>query len=1071
MVKKALLLLSASLCLLNAANAQKSGCFTDQVNNKLREQHPEIAVYEAKMKAEILASFNKLDLSKLAKTTVDTSTTPTTYYVPLVFHIVHDYGSTEYITDDEVFNQVEEINRIFNHQNADTSQVIAPYRGFIPGTNKRYMGNAHIVFRLASIDPEGKPTHGITRRRSYLSNAGGDQAKYDVWPPQSYMNIWVIKAFDSSHQGAAAYAYKPATAAFLPQYDGIISFMGQPLNYDNTIAHELGHTLNLDHPWGGTNKPEVACGDDEVDDTPPTKGHQGNNCSNLAQIYDVACNFTNTQVGKINLSFFQDKINTANNSGINFKTTVNQVYIDTLHFYPTDSNAAYTIALKHNNTTLQTYSGFTIDNKNSMPFGSDFFSYNDAIVDNSTAGEGISFYTYDTCVIKSVNFFSKLPSAPQNPGRPYTIVLKHNGTVINTYSGLTGASGNDTAFVNFAIPTIDSVQGYSIEFAVNPGALKDTSIYYNYANRNYKNFIKINNDLPAGGGYYNFFYHWNVQLFNYKQVAPVHFFVGDMDTAASGKYSIVFTQNPGIKRDSSTGLIYQKSVPDVLEFTTDNTNLLYNNFYDWRVKYGYYKRYGSGQAGKYFGDTTISYVDYPDTVNAQNVMDYTYCSKMFTHLQGVRMRDALTSNIANRNNLGTNQNLYITGVRDSATNTLVARKDLDPIADFAIDGEIVKNAFVCKNSRNIPFVNRSWNDTVTKLDWTFPTNNPNTPTATNTGVVNYNTGQQIKFADTGWVSASLTATSTVNGVMTTNTVTKDRVAYIADDQAIPVAGYYQEFNAGGDVGMYPIFNYYKNDFKWEHSTGTGFYDNTSYKYAGYDKRTGPQAWTGTPAGDIDDFFTRAYDLSSFGNGPCNLSFLTAGAAVTAIPSEMNDVLEIAYSTNCGNNWTTFAKIGKGDLANNGTIPYEFYPTNQTQWKAQSISIPTAAKLNKVFFRFRYKPNVGVGYAGTGNNFFLDRISFNGYPTGVNTIAMDDKNFALAPNPTTGSTSVMIKNAKGLATINVTDVTGKLVYTTSSTLNGGLTSVEIPATAISVKGIYLVQVVTGNNKHTEKLIVY
>lgn len=1069
MVKKALLLLSASLCLLTATKAQKSGCITDEVNNKLKEKYPEIAVYEAKMKAEILASFNKLDLSQLAKTTTDTSTLPNIIYVPLVFHIVHDYGTDEYVTDNEVYNQVEEINKIFNHQNADTTEVIATYKGFIPGTNKRYMGNTRIVFRLASLDPDGNPTHGITRRRSHLSNAGGDQAKYDGWPPQSYMNIWVIKAFDRNHQSAAAYAYKPVTAAVLPQYDGIISFSGQSLNYDNTIAHELGHTINLDHPWGGTNEPEKACGDDEVDDTPPTKGHMGFNCLNLNHLYDTACTYTKTQVGKINLSFFQDRINTANNSGINFKTTINQVYIDTVHFYPRDSNAAYTIALKHGNTTLQTYSGFTNDNKNSLPFGSDFFSYNDAVVDNSTTGSGISFLTYDTCVIKSVNFYSKLPSAAPNPGRPYTIVLKHNGNVINSYSGLTGASGNDTAFVNFPIPTIDSTQGYVMEFSVNPGALKDTSVYYNYANRNYVNFIKIANDVT--NGYYNFFYHWNIQLFNYKQVAPVHFFVANMDTAASGKYSIVFTQNPGVKRDSSTGLIYQKTVPDVLEFTTDNTQSLYNNFYDWRVKYGYYKRYGPGQAGKYFGDPTISYVDYPDTVNAQNVMDYTYCSKMFTHLQGVRMRDALNSTIANRNNLGKDFNLYITGVKDSATNTLYPRKDLPAIADFAIDNETVKNAFVCKSARNIPFVNRSWNDTVNKLEWTFPTNSPSVPSATNTGNISYNTGVQVTFADTGWVSASLKATSDVYGVSTTNTITKDRMAYIADDQAISVAGYYQEFDPAGDVGMYPIFNYYKNDFKWEYTTSTGFYDNTSYKYAGYDKRVGSQTFTGTPAGDIDDFFTRAYNLSTFGNGQCNLSFVTAGATVTALPIEMNDSLEIAYSTNCGNTWTTFAKLGKADVANNGTIPYEFYPTSQSQWKAQSISVPTNAKLNKVFFRFRYRPNIGAGYAGTGNNFFLDRISFNSYPTGVNAVTMEDKNFALAPNPTTGSTSVMIKNAKGLANISVTDVTGKVVYRTATNLNGSLSTVEIPANVIAVKGIYLVQVVTGNTKHTEKLVVY
>jgi PKD repeat protein len=38
------------------------------------------------------------------------------------------------------------------------------------------------------------------------------------------------------------------------------------------MTHEVGHWFNLSHVWGSTNEPGVSCGDDEVDDTPITKG-------------------------------------------------------------------------------------------------------------------------------------------------------------------------------------------------------------------------------------------------------------------------------------------------------------------------------------------------------------------------------------------------------------------------------------------------------------------------------------------------------------------------------------------------------------------------------------------------------------------------------------------------------------------------------------------------------------------------------------------------------------------------------------------------------------------------------
>ena len=65
--------------------------------------------------------------------------------------------------------------------------------------------------------------------------------------------------------------------------------------------------------------------------------------------------------------------------------------------------------------------------------------------------------------------------------------------------------------------------------------------------------------------------------------------------------------------------------------------------------------------------------------NVQNYMEYSYCSRMFTVGQADRMRAALTSSVAQRNQLITASNLAITGVTNPAL----------CVADFDCDRTII----------------------------------------------------------------------------------------------------------------------------------------------------------------------------------------------------------------------------------------------------------------------------------------------------------------------------------------------------------------------------------------------
>ena len=197
------------------------------------------------------------------------------YVIPVVFHILHEYGS-ENIDDSQIYNSMEIINREYNSNDPDSVDVVPEFQALI--------GNGHITFKLAAIDPQGNCTNGIVHEYSHETRNGDRYSKLHQWDRSKYLNIWVIKV--SGLAGAAAYALKPASTdgnAFW--LDGIVAlhyYVGNTgtssISHETTISHEIAHYLNVDHVWGGTNDPQVQCGDDGVADTPRTGGHSPGNC-------------------------------------------------------------------------------------------------------------------------------------------------------------------------------------------------------------------------------------------------------------------------------------------------------------------------------------------------------------------------------------------------------------------------------------------------------------------------------------------------------------------------------------------------------------------------------------------------------------------------------------------------------------------------------------------------------------------------------------------------------------------------------------------------------------------------
>lgn len=184
--------------------------------------------------------------------------------IPVVIHVLFN-SAAQYISDAQVLSQIEVLNRDFRLLNTDKANV--------PAAFKNKAADARIMFCLAQVDPEGRPTTGILRRYTTLPSfrtiddmklkaKGGS----DAWDSKAYLNIWVCAMGGRS----LGYATPPGGD---PKKDGVVinfdvfgdrGTVRNDFNKGRTGTHEIAHWLGVKHIWG-----DADCGDDEIADTPP----------------------------------------------------------------------------------------------------------------------------------------------------------------------------------------------------------------------------------------------------------------------------------------------------------------------------------------------------------------------------------------------------------------------------------------------------------------------------------------------------------------------------------------------------------------------------------------------------------------------------------------------------------------------------------------------------------------------------------------------------------------------------------------------------------------------------------
>ena len=195
--------------------------------------------------------------------------------IPVVVHVVY-FNSTQNISDNQIFSQIQVLNEDFGRTNADASNT--------PSYWTSIAANTDIQYCLAVRDPNGAATTGIERRQigTNVSFSTNDNVKHystnglDAWDPTRYLNLWVCNLGG----GLLGYGEFPTNSVsntfglvmgyfcFGSNYTSYGSGFPLTASYDRgrTSTHEIGHCFNLIHIWGDDG---TGCnGSDLCSDTP-----------------------------------------------------------------------------------------------------------------------------------------------------------------------------------------------------------------------------------------------------------------------------------------------------------------------------------------------------------------------------------------------------------------------------------------------------------------------------------------------------------------------------------------------------------------------------------------------------------------------------------------------------------------------------------------------------------------------------------------------------------------------------------------------------------------------------------
>jgi hypothetical protein len=231
--------------------------------------------------------------------------------IPIVVHIIAADGcTTGAVSDQTVADQIAALNE--------------DYRA-APGTPGGAGVDSQIEFVLATTDPDGRPSTGITRdcNTAWYRDTGSNYWATLAWDPQRYVNVYVNSAGGS--RGYVPFLPADPAGAIGTGADRVVInqlAFGRPgpfppYDLGRTVTHEIGHYLGLFHTYfegcGVATAPDCYTTGDRLCDTAPNAtSHKGcptvNDCggvtapvTNYMELTNDACmtGFTAEQVQRM----------------------------------------------------------------------------------------------------------------------------------------------------------------------------------------------------------------------------------------------------------------------------------------------------------------------------------------------------------------------------------------------------------------------------------------------------------------------------------------------------------------------------------------------------------------------------------------------------------------------------------------------------------------------------------------------------------------------------------------------------------------------------------------------------
>jgi len=444
-----------------------------------------------------------------------------------------------------------------------------------------------------------------------------------------------------------------------------------------------------------------------------------------------------------------------------------------------------------------------------------------------------------------------------------------------------------------------------------------------------------------------------------------------------------------------------------------------------------------------------------DTIfeNYQNYMEYSYCSRMFTEGQNERMRAALASSLAERNNLWTAETLAATGT-DGITDQHCA-----PVADFycfndAITGGSSQNTpqgthFYCIGDP-VSFFDNSQRAQVDSWQWTFQDGEPATSNEQNP-TVSFTTGG-------GWKTVTLT----VSNAQGSSTKVDEHSVYISEPWSYLIGPVQENFEEWCSDCSWFTENYDGDESYWHRVSNAGHSGSSSMVLNAVNSLGVNDYFIDDGADDIDALVTPDMDLTWLDDG--EFTFWYSYAVSTTDMEEVTEKLEVWSSTTCGRTWQLRKTIDGADLITAGASSDFFVPGSEAAWQQESFNLTSGFSTDHVRFKFVY-------YSGSSsNNLYIDDVNITG-TVGFNDIQAGTTGLALMPNPTEGELSVVYSlAAPGKGTISMLDAQGREVWS-RATRDLAQERVSIDTRALGLAaGVYTVRLAHESGQRVERLVV-